>query len=870
MLRVLACAGVVAAAATAAAPTHATTPTTHLPRYKDSSLPVPDRVADLLPRMTVDELVAQVAHRYDGLSVAKVEAEYASTSIGQVSMQSLLQSTTALASLQARNALQSFFLNSSRLQIPVSIAQEGLHSGSAFGTVFPMPLLTACAWNDSLASAIGAVLAYEARGWGVDNTWSPVVNLFSDDRFGRYQEGFTPDPTLTSHLGRALVLGAQGGVSGQDDYLPGGFANSTWSTAKHFAGYGSPVGGLNGSPFVLNNRTLFEVFLRPWRSMAAVGLRGAMPSHQTVLDLPMHANCYLIQDVLRGEFGAGNISLVSDCDDIGVLSFAGITGGNQTLATAFGVRAGVDLDLQCGMAPSQMSYYEWIPDAIASGLITLADLQALVTHILTQKFASGLFDQPLTPEAWLDRLDAPPHRQLAYETAAQSIVLLQNVNDTLPLKLAASGGPVKTVALIGPQLLCSISADTDSAAWFKEHGTSYGPLAPGAGAASCFARNNMLGSYTLDAGVVSVPLLPDAFNATFPPSSGVSFTVSAGCSIDGDPRLDLIPAAVAAAAAADVAVVVVGDSLASCGEWIDRDDLDLPGGQMQLLEALATQTTTPIVLVLINGRAATFGPGNALLSRVGAVVEAWRPGEEGAQAIVDILSGAVNPSGKLTNSWAQNVGQMGSGAQPWLARRVGKWIANNRSASDPTDGREYDPYVQSLAPTSAPLFRFGHGLSYTSYAYKSIEVDVITHPRDMKGGAGTFSGRGRAGYLDALDTVVLNVTVSVCNTGARDGTEVVQVYSQDPQGVSALGLVPFWKRLVGYARLPLAAGACGAVTIPVIADDLAQYDDSMVLRVIGGGYIISAGGRSDQDTLQQKVDLVGETGARWWWLEGRE
>lgn len=153
---------------------------------------------------------------------------------------------TAEATLAARNALQVHMMTQSRLGIPVSFSQEGLHSGALFGTVFPMPLLTACSWNDSLAEAIGGVLAYEARGSGVDNPWSPVVNMWQDDRFGRYQEGFSPDPTITSHFGRSIVLGVQGGAGDQDSYLPGGFNDSCWSTAKHFAGYGSAAGGLNG------------------------------------------------------------------------------------------------------------------------------------------------------------------------------------------------------------------------------------------------------------------------------------------------------------------------------------------------------------------------------------------------------------------------------------------------------------------------------------------------------------------------------------------------------------------------------------------------------------------------------------------------
>lgn len=791
-----------------------------LPAYKNAALPVPARVADLVARMNLDELIAAVAHKDSGTD-ADLRATYGATGIGGVKITLFATAqATALEAVRARNSFQSYFIATSRLNIPVSFAHEGLHSGSCYGTVFPEPLLTACSWNDSLPLAIGRVLGAEARAYGVDNAWSPVVNMWSDDRFGRYQEGFSPDPTITSHMGRAIVLGMQGGASLSDDYLPGGFNSSAWATAKHFAGYGSAQGGLNGGPFALSNRSLFEHYLRPWRALAAVGVRGVMPSHNAVLDVPMHLNKWAIQNVLRNEFGFGNGMTVSDCNDIGTAYFFGIA-ANLTQVTARAIKAGVDADLQCGTDPDTASYIDKIPDAISAGLITIEDLRPLAARYLTQKFASGLFDAPLTDESWLTRLDAPAHRQLAYEAAAQSIVLLQNTGDALPLNFGAS---VKRVALIGPMMT----------------------IASG-------GRDNMLGSYTLDNGVIEVDLLPEAFNKTFP---ALSYSVEVGASPDSLSEAG-IAAAVAAAQNADVAIVAVGDSLHSCGEWFDRDSLDLPGAQLALLQALvANASQTPIVLVLVNGRAASFGPANALLGSMAAVLEAWRPGEMGAQAIVDILSGKVNPSGKLASQWAQNVGQMGSGAQPWLQRRVAKWVANGRSAPD-ADGREYDAYV-STQYSSLPLFRFGHGLSYTSWSYKTITIDGVAPVSSLPGG-GTFSGRGGQGYRDALAAVVLTAHVNLCNSGSRDGTEVVQLYARlEPQDLfpDGLPIVPHWKRLVGYGRISLAAGACGTLDLPVIADDLALYDDVMVLRVIPAAYIFSAGGRSDLDSLVANVTLV--------------
>jgi beta-glucosidase len=798
---------------------------TNAPLFKQAGAPIPSRVADLVARMTLDELIAAVAHK-DGGSAASIVAAYSNTSVGGVTIL-VVKGGTALGTVRARNTLQAELMASSRLGIPVSFAHEGLHSGSFFGTIFPMPSLTSCSWNDTLPLLIGAVLGDEARAYGVDNSWSPVVNMWGDSRFGRYQEGFSPDPTITSHMGRGIVLGMQGGPSASTDYLPGGFNSSTWATAKHFAGYGSAGGGLNGDHFLLSNRTLFQQYLRPWRSMAAVGVRGVMPSHNSVLDVPMHLNQYLIRDVLRGEFGFGSGMTVSDCNDIGSAVFFGVVpDDNLTAITALAMKAGVDSDLQCGYDNRTASYIEHVPAAIASGMATLADLQTLAGRYLTQKFAAGLFDQPMTDESWVTRLDSPAHRQLAYEAAAQSIVLLANNNGTLPL---AFGTSVTRVALVGALMTC---------------GSGQG--------ATCFGREAMLGSYTLDSGTVAADLIPAALAARFP---SLSVTLDEGASPDSLDESG-IAAAVTSAQASDVVVVALGDSLSSCGEWLDRDSLDLPGAQLTLLSALVG-TGKPVVLVLINGRAASFGPGNAILNSVAAVVEAWRPGEMGAYAIVDIISGAVNPSGKLTNQWAQHVGQMGSGAQPWVQRRVAKWIANTRGPADPTDGRVYDPYTTGVSGAhgafiSQPLFRFGSGLSYTAFTYESISVAIVSHASDLR----PFSGRGGQGYRDALATVVLNATVRVCNTGSRSGTEIVQVYSQDPHGAMTLPIVPYWKRLVGYGRIPLDAGACGDLVLPVIGDDLALYDGDMVLRVIPGKYVITAGGRSDLDTLRANVTLT--------------
>lgn len=424
--------------------------------------PIAQRVAQLLSQMTLEEMAAQLAHQEAG-SVASIEAQYAATSLGQVTLQTVLLNKTALGTLTTRNAMQQFMLTNSRLKIPISVSQEGLHSGAPWGTVFPMPVTTACSWNDSLPRAIGQALAVESRAMGVDNSWSPVVNLWTDDRFGRFQESFSPDPTIVTHMGVAMVLGLQGGPQSQDDYLPS-LNGTVWATAKHFAGYGGAAGGQNAAPFNFDNRTLFQTYLRPWRAMASAGVRGIMPSHNTIGNVPAHAHRFLINSVLRGEFGFGNGASVSDCSDVAVLGPVGFgIAENLTVAAAVGVLAGVDLDLICGL-----DTYDNIPAAVAAGYLLQSDVEAAVAHVLTQKFAAGLFDSPFASPDNLGLLDSPAHRALARDAAAQSIVLLKNDAAVLPLNLAAlradaiatgraaasdAAAPPR-IAIIGPHSVC--------------------------------------------------------------------------------------------------------------------------------------------------------------------------------------------------------------------------------------------------------------------------------------------------------------------------------------------------------------------------------------------------------------------------------
>jgi beta-glucosidase len=501
----------------------------------------------------------------------------------------------------------------------------------------------------------------------------------------------------------------------------------------------------------------------------------------------------------------------------------------------------VDWDLQCGTNETKWSYNK-LQAALDDGLITESDLDVAVTHVLTQKFAMRLFDRdPSVGVEGLKDLDAPPRRALALTAAEQGIVLLVNRNNTLPitslLEPAGDGGvdpadPTNSTAKKAPTKIALI-----------------GPAASSeAGAA---AADSLMGPYTLSG--ANVTTLDLALEAADPTGRAMQVTWAEGCKADGasDAGAEMIPAAVALAEESDVAILILGDSGRTCGEWQDRDSLDLPGGQLALLNAVADVAKRTIV-ILVHGRQATFGTdanrSATLLSKVDAMFAAWRPGEEAGTALVNLITGATNPSAKLAQSWPRVVGQVHSGSSPWLQTVRGKWVSNNRGKAD-ADGRHYDNYVSDFDPT--PLFYFGYGLSYSTFEYSGLTVSVL--PALASADDANEAVVPLSDLRDADNKAVATVAVTIKNTGHVPGTEIVQVYVTDPRG---LPFVPFWKRLAGFGRAEdLPAGAVRTLTIELEWQDLAMHDNDMVLRIFPGEYTISVGGASNDDKLSAALDL---------------
>ena len=683
--------------------------------------------------------------------------------------------------------------------------------------MFPELVTQGSTWDPSIVEQIAAAVAAEARATGVDVAFSPVLNQWVDSRFGRLQEGFSENPTLTAAYAAAAAHGFQG-AQPAGKWAPMAL-DKVVALGKHYAAYGAAEGGLNGAPAELSERTLREFFLKSWQAFAKAGGKGAMTAHNTVLGRPCHAHPYLVNDVFRDEFSFGDGIIVSDCDDIEALvDFR--TAANLTHAAANALLGGVDLDLQCG----GKSAYTQLEAALGSGLINMTTLDLSVKRVLLEKFATGLFDHPITDPSLVKQINNPAHQALALKAAEEGIVLLLNRPDektgapTLPLSPSYAGH----IAVIGPNGGCGPDPEARQV---------------------CGAAMNMLGSYTqfahnpTGAFPVEIPTVHEAVEKAF---SAAKVTYSVGANI-GDKDSKQLATAVAVAKAASVAVVVVGDDLHTSSEWGDRDSLDLPGGQLQLLQAVV-DTGTPVVLVTVTGRTPTFGgPANAVLGNVSAMLSAFRPGQMGGVAVANLLSGKANPSGKLAQSWVRSAGQAMSGAAPFLQWRVGKWAANHRGPADP-DGRFYDPYNTHAGlhptqteltgvvpgfslppwlggpPEASPLFRFGDGLSYSAFNFSPLSISAAS----------------------STAQTVATVSVKLTNSGKVPGTEVVQVYAQDP----VMSFTRPWKRLLAFARVTVAPSASATVEVPLTRDQMMFYDDEMKLRLVPGVYNISVGGSS--------------------------
>ena len=708
--------------------------------FRDPSLPIPARVDDLLARMTPAEKVGQMLQldARDDLD----------DHVLRVNVGSILH-TSPERLVRAHDLVEQ-----TRLRIPLLVGEDCIHGHSfrAGATIFPTQLGMAASWNPGLVEQAARITAVEAAATGIHWTFSPVLCIARDLRWGRVDETFGEDPFLIGELASAMVRGYQG--AGLTD------PTAILATAKHFAGYSETQGGRDASEADISQRKLRSWFLPPFERVAREGCRTFMLGYQSMDGVPITINHWLLTEVLRGEWGYTG-TLVTDWDNVGRMVWEQRVQPDYAHAAAAAVKAGNDLVM------TTPGFYDGALQAIRDGLLTEAELDPAVSRILTLKFELGLFENPRRPDAERIRvaIGTAQHAEVNLEIARRSLVLLRN-DGVLPLPLDA--GP-RRVAVVGPladdaqEQLGDWAGGSGQAGWLDGQPRELITTVLD-GLRRC-APADWTVTHAPGAGVVE--LVPHPDGPTYP---------------DGQPRMPivspvapdagLIAEAVAQAEAADHVVAVVGDCVPLVGEGRSTATLELIGGQIALLNALAA-TGTPMTVVLLASKPLVL-PASAL--DASALVWTANPGMVGGQAIAELLLGLIEPSGRLPISFARHVGQ-----QPTYYNQL--------------RGQHGDRYADL---TQEPAFVFGEGLSYTTVEYSDLRIPIDE--------------------LTASDTVVAELELR--NTGARPVRETVQAYVSDR--VTSVSWAD--QELKAYRQVDLAPGEQAIVRLELPVADCTIVD----------------------------------------------
>jgi beta-glucosidase len=755
------------------------------PAYKDPALPTARRVKDLLGRMTLEEKVGQMLCLW-GLKRQITDArgqfdparapEWFKVGVGRIERPS--DGHGARAQAEFTNAVQKWVRENTRLGIPVVFHDEALHGlQGPEATSLPQAIALAGTWDPDLVERAFATVAREVRARGAQQVLAPVVDVARDPRWGRFEETYGEDPYLVSQMGLAAVRGFQG----SDRAIP---ADRVIATLKHMAGHGQPESGTNVGPAPFGERTLRDVFFPPFEVAVKQGhARSAMPSYNEVDGVPSHANRWMLHDVLRREWGFDG-TIVSDWQAVRQLAGRHRVARDDADAARQALAATVDVEL-----PDPEAYPTLVAQ-VQQGTVPEALINDAVRRLLRDKFDLGLFENPFVDPDRADHVSGSAEaRPLALEAARKAVVLLQNRGGLLPLDPAKA----RRVAVIGPH-----------AAEVMLGGYSGVPRHSVSILEGIRAR---LGKDAMVAHAEGVRITEDsAFSKGPQPLVGGTRSQqrwSADRVVPADPAANRrrIAEAVELAKTGDVAVVVVGDNEQTAREAYaenhlgDRADLRLVGEQEALVKAVL-DTGKPTVVVLINGRPPAVPE---LAERAPAILEGWYLGQEGGTAVAEVLFGDVNPGGKLPVTFPRSVGQLP--------------VFYNRK---PTAQRGY------LFESTKPLFPFGHGLSYTTFAYSAPAVAPARIPVD-----------GRT-----------TVSVEVTNTGRRAGDEVVQLYVRAEVSRATRPVL----ELKGFRRVTLKPGEKQMVTFELGPEHLSYHGPDMKRVVEPGRFQVLVGGSSDAVT----------------------
>lgn len=689
--------------------------------YKQAAVPIEYRVKDLLGRMTIEEKVGQLCcplgwemYTKTGKNEVTVSELYkkkmAEAPVGSFwavlradpwTQKTLETGLSPELSAKALNALQKYAVEETRLGIPVLFAEECPHGHMAIGTtVFPTALSAASTWNEGLMLKMGEAIALEARLQGANIGYGPVLDVAREPRWSRMEETFGEDPVLTTIMGVAMMKGMQGKVQNDGKHL--------YATLKHFAAYGVPESGHNGSRANCGMRQLLSEYLPPFRKAVKEGAGTLMTSYNAIDGVPCTANKELLTDVLRNQWGFKGF-VYSDLISIeGIVGMRAAKDNKEAVVKA--LKAGLDMDL------GGNAFGKNLKKAYEEGLITMADLDRAVGNVLRLKFQMGLFENPyVSPELAKKLVHSKEHKELARQVAREGVVLLKN-EGVLPLSKH-----IGHLAVIGP------NADE---------------------------MYNQLGDYTAPQVREEVATVLDGIRAAVSESTRVTYVK--GCAVRDTTATD-IPAAVAAAQKADAVVLVVGGSSArdfktkyistgaatvsedaktlpdmDCGEGFDRSSLRLLGDQEKLISAVAS-TGKPLVVVYIQGRTMNM---NLAAEKAQALLTAWYPGEQGGMGIADILFGDYSPAGRLPVSVPRSEGQL-----PVFY----------------SQGTQRD-YVESKG---TPLYAFGYGLSYTRFTYSGLELQKGTEMETLQTVACTVTNTGNRDGEEVVQLYIGDKVASV-------------------------------------------------------------------------------------------------------------
>ncbi len=613
------------------------------------------KVETLLGEMTLAEKIGQMS-QVNGQN-GQIPEEF-KKAIGSGSIGSILNEVN----VKTLNEIQRIAVEESRLGVPIIFARDVIHG---FKTIFPIPLGQAATWNPDLVEAGARVAATEAAAYGIRWTFAPMIDITRDPRWGRIAECLGEDPYLTSTLGAAMVCGFQG----EDLSAPGSIA----ACVKHFAAYGAAEGGRDYNTASVPENELRDVYLPPFKACVDAGAATLMAAFNEINGVPATGNEFLLNDVLRGEWGFKGF-VVSDWESVTQMVTHGFT-ENAKQAAYKAVTSGVDMEM------ASTSYKTYLAELLKEGRIQEKDIDNAVRRILTLKYRLGLFDNPYTDPAGFPAVLNEDHKALAKKAAEQSVVLLQNTKNILPLSK-----DIQKVAVIGPL------AD---------------------------APHDQLGTWIFD-GHKKNSITPLQSIKEFLGSSRVIFAKGLETSRTKD--TSGFQQAVDAAKVSDAVLLFLGEESILSGESHCRADISLPGAQQQLVETLA-ETGKPVVAVVLAGRPLTIG---SILDKVHAVLYAWHPGTMAGPAITDLLFGVESPSGKLPVTFPLAVGQI---PIYYSHKNTGK--PATKESWQKMDDIPVEAFQLSIGNTShyldagfEPLFPFGFGLSYTTFEYKNIKVSA--------------------------------------------------------------------------------------------------------------------------------------------------